>query len=414
VTDSDIPGSLLHRGLGEVWAAVRQRLDRNGPQWRGSISLPALDRDSDLSLASLLGRKPPRRIDLAALESALVQRNVGSDLSDAISRLGHPPSTAATERRAAQARNQEARAALGGAIESWEEPWARDWAEDVQRSGIIAGVDGAEVIRLAGDVRRLLDHLEEVAHEGAGRTEIAAALFGSAHALDRGRKTATAAEIALRHRAGEAGAGLEGRELWAQAGILADRVSAPVLVWSLPAVGTSPLDAQIRAATSGVLPVHLSLVALQKYPVSVPRGSPVLVVENPRLVEAAAEREVPGSVVATNGNPTTAVWTLLAQLQRCGARLLYHGDFDAAGLAICRRMHAAGCEPWMMGASDYEAAVERATRSGVRLATESRDCGVTPWDPPLQEAFERRRLAVHEEFVLDRVLDRFSSFKVAD
>ena len=413
MADRSIPESLLHPGLGEVWAAVRRRLDRHGPQWRGTIALPDLDRSSDLSLASLLGREPPRRLDLGELETALVQRNVGGDLCDAITQLGDPPSVAAAERRATQARAGVARSALAEAIESWEEPWASAWAADVQRAGIIGSLDGEAVTRLTADVRRLLDHLEESANQSASRTQLAAALFGSAHALDRGRKLATATESALR-RSIVGGAGLDGRELWEAAGILADRVSAPVLTWALPAAGSSPLDAQIRAATSGALPVHLNLVALQEYPAGVPAGTPVLVVENPRLVEAAAERRLPGCLVATNGNPTTAVWTLLDQLQRSGARLLYHGDFDAAGLAICRRMQAGGCEPWMMGASDYEAAVEMATQSGVRLEREAKACGATPWDPALQEAFAHRRLIVHEEFVLDRVLDRFGTCTLAD
>ena len=262
-------------------------------------------------------------------------------------------------------------------------------------------------------MRRLLDQLEDLAGQGASRTEIAATLFGSAHALDRGRKLAAAAECALRHST-SGGTQLEGRELWEAAGILPDRVSAPALAWALPATGASPLDDQIRAATLGALPIHLSLVALQKYPISVPGGSRVLVVENPRLVEAAAERDLPRAVVTTNGNPTTAVWTLLNQLHRSDAHLLYHGDFDASGLSICRRMHEGGCEPWMMDASDYEAAVEIAAQSGVRLERESRACGSTPWDPALQEAFAHRRLIVHEEFVLDRVLDRFISSTLTD
>ena len=413
VTDRAIPESLLHPGLGELWAVVRRRLDRNGPDRRGRIAVPDLDRASDLSLASLLGRKPPRRLDLAELETALVRRNLGSDLCEAITRLGHPPSAAAAERRAARERGRSARSALSEAIESWEEPWASEWADDLQRAGTIGGLDGDTVAGLAADVRRLLDCLDECAGGGTSRTELAATLFGSAHALDRGRKLTTVAECALRHRIG-AEPGLEGRELWAAAGILADRVSAPVLTWSLPVVGASPLDVQIRAATSGAIPLHISLVAMQKYPISVPAGSPVLIVENPRLVEAAAERELPGCVVATNGNPTTAVRTVLNQLRGSGARLLYHGDFDAAGLAICRRMQAGGCEPWMMDSSDYEAAVDMAARSGVRLERESRDCGATPWDPELRETFTRHRRIVHEEFVLDRVLDRFTTSTLTD
>lgn len=411
--DRDIPASLLQPGLNDLWAVVRQRLDRYGPHWRGEITLLALDQASVLSLVSLLGRKPSRRLDLAALETALVQRNVGGDLCDAIGRLGHPPSAAATERRAARARTRAARDALSSAIESWEEPWASEWADEVQRSGIIGGLDSEEVTCLIADVRRLLDHLDGFANGGTSRTELAATLFGSAHSLDRGRKLATAVECSLRYYIG-AGAKLEGRELWEAAGILADRVSAPVLTWALPVVGRSPLDVQIRAATSGALPLHISLVALQKYPVSVPTGSPVLVVENPRLVEAAADHRLSGCVVATNGNPTTAVWTVLDQLRASGARLLYHGDFDAAGLAICRRMHDGGCEPWMMNASDYEAAVEMATQSGVQLERESRDCGATPWDPALQEVFTRHRLIVHEEFVLDQILGQFGAATLAD
>ena len=412
MTDRNIPESLQHPGLDDLWAAIRRALDRNGPAWRGAIALPDLDRASSLSLASLIDRKPPRRLDLEEMETALVNRNVGGDLSDAISRLGHPPSAAATERRETRARTRAARAALSVAIESWKEPWATEWAAEVQRSGTLGGLDGEAVARLATDVRRLLDHLESAAAQGPSRTEVAATLFGSAHALDRGQKLATAAEAALRLRSGQPG--IEGRELWESAGIQADLVSAPVLTWALPATGASPLDQLIRAATTGAIPIHITLMALRKHPISVPTGTPVLVVENPRPVEAAAERRLLGSVVSTNGNPTTAPWVLIRQLLSSGARLLYHGDFDAAGLDICRRMQDGGCRPWMMGTSDYEAAVEMAAQSNTRLEKEPRDCGTTPWDPGLRDAFDHRRLIVHEEFVLDRLLGDFGALTLAD
>ncbi len=407
MTDLNIPESLQHPGLDELWATIRNRLDRNGPAWRGAVTLPDLDRASSLSLASLIGRKPSRRLDLEAMETALVDRNIGGDLCDAISRLGHPPSVTATERREAQARTRAARSALRGAIESWREPWATDWAADVQRSGIIAGLTSEAVTRLALDARRLIDHLGTVAEQGAGRTEVAATLFGSAHALDRGQKLATAAEAALRLCFNRPG--LKGRELWEAAGIQTDLVSAPVLTWALRATGTSPLGQLIRASTPGAIPVHITLMALRKHPIRVPQGTPVLVVENPRLVEAAADRSLPGSVIATNGNPTTALWTLIEQLLGSGARLFYHGDFDAAGLDICRRMQEGGCRPWMMAASDYEAAVEMAAQSNVQLEREPRDCGATPWDPALQDTFNHRRLIVHEEFILDRLLNDFDA-----
>ena len=239
---------------------------------------------------------------------------------------------------------------------------------------------------------------------GASRTELAAALFGSSHALDQGTKLASFVKRALRCRLGEP---LGGRELWEASGIQPDRVSAPALTWAIPADGESPLDVAVQAATDGGLPLHISLLALLRHPLTVPADTPILVVENPRLVEAAAEGGLGYCAIATNGNPTTAVTTLVQQLRESGARLWYHGDFDVAGIAICRRMHDLGCQPWMMDAQDYRDAVNQAESGGVRLDRDARGCGPTPWDPALKEAFDARRLIVHEEFVLDEVLGGF-------
>ena len=237
------------------------------------------------------------------------------------------------------------------------------------------------------------------------RTDLAATLFGSAHALDRGTRLAALVSRALRCRVGKP---LEGRELWEAAGIQADRVSAPALTWAVPARGSSALAELLRGAADDGLPLHVSLLAIQRNPVAVPAGSPVLVVENPRLVEAAAERGLKCCMVAANGNPSTAVTTLLDQMRGSGASVWYHGDFDSAGIAICRRMHDSGCRPWMMAASDYQNATGSAERNGVRLDRDSTDCGPTPWDPPLEAAFNEARLIVHEEFVLDGVLEGFA------
>ena len=404
MTHRPIPDSLLRPGLAPVWEAARRQLDRFGPRRRGTIVRPELDSRSTLALESLLGRKPTKRLNLGEIERALVARNVGDDLYGALTRLGHPPSQEAAQRRAARTRSDAARATLTSAVASWDEPWATEWSDRIVRAGLLSDLDSDAADTLIADVRLLLDHLDDLEPPGTGRTELAAALFGSAHALDQGTKRSTAVTHALRYRVGA----LEGRELWEAAGILWDSVSAPALMWSLPVVGASALDEQIRAASSGRLPLHVSLFAMQRHPVTVPRGTCVLVVENPRLVEAAAERNLPGCVVTSNGNPSTAVTTLLRQLQRSGASIWYHGDFDAPGIAICRRMHENGYTPWMMDAPDYEDAVRLAERNGVRLELDPNDCGTTPWDRTLQAVFRRRRLIVHEEFVLDGILDEFN------
>ena len=210
----------------------------------------------------------------------------------------------------------------------------------------------------------------------------------------------------LRYRIGD----LPERELWEAAGIAADRVSAPALAWSIPTIGESFLDKQIQAAFAGSLPLHISSFALQRHPITVPRGIPVLVVENPRLVESAAERALPACVIAANGNPSTAVTTLMRQLQQSGASIHYHGDFDVPGIAICCRMQEFGCIPWMMDACDYELAINLANRNDVRLERDRRLCGPTPWDAALQPTHQRRRFIVHEEFIIEDILGRFTEY----
>ena len=407
---------------------------------------PDLDPVSELTLRSLLGHAY-KRLDLGRLEDVLVERLIGRDLDEALSRLGHPASKEAAQRRTARTRSAAARSALHDAVEPWPEPWAQEWAESVIRAGLHGGLDADHVTTVAHDVRQLLDYLDqraaprtppaprsvispdlegfpgpptddrpdgvdatgEVASPFVSRTDLAAVLFGSAHALDPGLRLTAFVTRALRLHVGE---DLAGRELWEAAGVQADRVSAPALVWAVPATGRSALAELLRGSADGGLPLHTSLLALHRHPVSVPADTQVLAVENPRLVEAAAERGLACCVVATNGNPATAVTTLLEQMRASGATVWYHGDFDAAGIAICRRMHDSRCRPWMMAARDYRSAIDKATKGGVRLEKDPKACGPTPWDPSLEQAFDTRRLMVHEEFVLDEVLTGFAHMTV--
>ena len=304
--------------------------------------------------------------------------------------------------------SREARDALSRLVESWHEPWASRWARAMVATRRPGDLDSQTVNDLVSQVRRLLDHLDPTDAPSVNRTELAAKLFGSAHALDERTKLAGAITQALQFGV-ERGFQLEPRELWKAAGIRGSRVSAPVLTWSLPVEGGSFLDEQVRQASAGGLPLHISLFALEEYPVRVPQQTLVLVVENPRLVEAAAERRLSTCVITSNGNPSTAVTTLLQQLRKSRASIWYHGDFDTSGIGICRRMHQNGATPWMMDASDYEEAIDRAEQADIPLDQDANDCGETPWDTDLRAAFNRRRRRIiHEEFVLDEVLSRFT------
>lgn len=127
--------------------------------------------------------------------------------------------------------------------------------------------------------------------------------------------------------------------------------------------------------------------------------SQVLVCENPRVLEALAQRRgADVAAVCSSGTPNLVVLSVLARLGAAGAVLLYHGDFDWPGIAIANRLAAvAGCTPWRMAASDYLGA------PGDGVPLEGRP--VLPvWDAALGEAMEARGTAVHEEAVLDALL----------
>ena len=156
--------------------------------------------------------------------------------------------------------------------------------------------------------------------------------------------------------------------------------------------------------TAAGLPTHLSVLALRASPLTVAAGTTVLVVENPRLVEAAAERRLVAAVLCTNGNPTTTPGLAITQLWSCGARMRYHGDFDAAGLALAVRARDAGCEPFRMSAPDYYDALVQASAAGVELPRDPPPSPPIPWNPDLASAFNEHHAIVHEERVMDDVL----------
>ena len=409
-----VPASLTDPGLEPLWRAVRQRLDRDGTLTARTILMPTIETRCSLTMTTLLGRSPTTRLDLAALEKGLRRSDIGHDLDAALTRLGYPPDQAAVERREARARTKSAHAVLTERVRGWPEAWVPEWAEELRASGLVGGLEGGDVAELLEDVRRLLDHALDPSVGDRSRAEVAAQLFGSAHALDPGARLASAAERALRHVVEPSEREVEGRALWAAAGFMADSVSAPALSWGLRSLGSSPLATMLDCAADGGLPLHLSLRLLREHHIVVPAGTPILVVENPSVVEAAMGNRVPFGLVCTNGNPSTVVAELIGQLVSSGAALSYHGDFDAAGIAICRRMYERGCDPWMMNAPDYLSAVEGAISGGIALLRDPKNCGRTPWDPELETAFDNRRCVVHEEFVAAEFLRAFGELAISD
>lgn len=391
-----VPPSLRSGDLSPLWEQIRARLEAHGTDNRGRLKLPALPSPARLALQALIDRAPGKTVDLAALEAGLVRLGIGDDLAGGLAVLGYPVSDQPAQRRAKRAERQETRRAVRAIARTWPESWAPKWIDSVIRAGVLRDFDTGQARTLLHQVRSVLDYLEHDHPAPISRVDLAAQVLGSAHALDTGTRVEAAVTRALGFSLGAA----SGRDLWARAGVHFDLTSAPVLTWRLPMTNDCRLEPLVAAARHAGIPLHLSRFALEKHPASVPRGSAILVVENPRVVEAAAQSRTSTPIVSTNGQPSSAVLLLLTQLREAGAELRYHGDFDAAGLAICERLTRLGLRPWRMDVADYRHALATADAEGAVLPTDANAAGPTSWDPNLQHVFDRERRIVHQERLL--------------
>lgn len=399
-----IPDSLRAEELNLLWQKVRQRLDNYGTDRRGRLQLPLLSDSAALTVTSLLDGNRTSTIDLAVLEKALCDCGVGDDLDSALLHLGFAPNPERAATRAASEQRRTARDSVVSEIDGWNEPWSERLAEWLFRSGVMAHADATTAVERVQSVRRLMDYITQN-DEMLARNDLAVKLYGSAHALDDSTPLERCARRALWHMLDESIDYRQRRLVWNAAGITTDRVSTPVLTWQLPLQANTSLGKLCAAAQEARVPLHLSLHALTENEIVCRQYTkPVLVVENPRLVEVAAERQLSQSVIAANGNPASSVTTLVQAMVDQGVVLRYHGDFDAAGISICRRMMAMGCKPWRMNKEDYEAALQKAQSMSLQLPEDETPCGETPWDPTLQHSMRALKKVVHEEFLIDELI----------
>jgi uncharacterized protein (TIGR02679 family) len=120
------------------------------------------------------------------------------------------------------------------------------------------------------------------------------------------------------------------RALLADHGILADRLSATVLLHHVRALGDGPIDRRLNEATT---PVALNLLDLTDTP---PRlaSQTLTVVENPSVLEAAMEHASTRPIACTSGQLRAVDHALLQLATDQGLQLRYAGDLDGAGLHI--------------------------------------------------------------------------------
>lgn len=395
-----VPPVLLDPPFHPLWRRVKDALDQRGLDFRGAITLPdGLDRVVYARLQDVLATAFPttrRRLDLAALERGLTR--YGTDLLAVLAAGGHTPTGRKEVRDADRARLAERDRVLAAAAGErlGDEDWVAGWV--VAMRALVR--DGDQARAAVDVVARVLAEARRDGHRSRG--EIAARVVRGAHSLDRGERERAWVRAALAHRAGTPRR--DDPELWDEAGLPGDVVSAPVLTWALPLLGDG-VAAAVRALTAAGAPAPLTTLTLRDLPVVVPPGTVVLSVENPRLLEAAAQQRLPAPVVCTSGEPTRGAVLLLEALLAAGADVRHHGDLDAGGLQIAARLAERGVVPWRMTAADYREALAQAV--DVDLPAVDPDAvPPTPWDPELGEELRRNRRAVEQERVMDDVLTR--------
>lgn len=227
---------------------------------------------------------------------------------------------------------------------------------------------------------------------GMPRSRLAAQVLGDAHGLDPGRPVASIVLAALRRDADVAED--SARDQWAEAGVMVNELSRPVLFLNLPVN-----EASFRMPAPDE-PGYVSLRTLLRSPPAwQAAGLDIHVCENPNLVAIVADAlgADAAPLVCTDGMPGAAQRTLLLQLAAAGACLHYHGDFDWAGLAIGNWvMRACDARPWRFGAADYLAALREVPACGRALGPEGVDAD---WDADLAPAMRRHDRAVDEEAI---------------
>ncbi|GAA4406676.1 hypothetical protein GCM10023168_21940 [Fodinibacter luteus] len=424
----------LHR----TWARVAERLERNGLRAEGRVVVDGLDRVERSAVTDLLGRSvtgPRAVIDLRELDARLRSRASLGLVEAAEAVTGRE----LQDRPARSARDQARRLAPVEAASGWLAehpgiawPWVDEWLEGLRRDRLLGRDHDPETL-VTTALAVLYARREALAASvarGAGmgpapasavaperpvsRTDLAARLCHDAHGLDDDRRLSS---VVLRAVALALGApppvdARTRRDLWAAVGVLTDSVSATCLVWGLrldepgasgvpePSSGILGPASGVLGPASGVLrraPVHLTWWHLRAG-LRVEPASRVLVCENPRVLEAVAQAELPGlGVVCTSGRPNLTTQEVLVGLASTGAPLLYHGDFDWPGIAMANDAVARfGARPFRMSSADYERAPASLPLKGAHVDP--------AWDRELGAAMRRRGLAVHEEGVLDDLL----------
>ncbi len=391
---------LLERpSLRPVWLAVHSTLERNVDA--RAVQLADLSLDARSSLQGLLGSSVRPRIDcrllLSELDAALSRAEPGLTARDVVTRLVGPVVDLRQQRRGQLA----ADVAMWDAAFARTKPHLHPWLRQLQTSGHLKSA--------ATKSRRPSDQMLALAVECASALPASGVLLqrlasehvGDPHALDQNRPLAA---LVLRAAAALVDWGelprstAERRALWAEVGVLSEGHSSHVLVLGVRPEGGGSLARHLREQADLGRPRKVTLAELRAEAFKLDEPC-LFLVENVTVLDELARRlgtRCP-PVICLEGEPTVAVWELLGRVGSA-TEMMFHCDFDPAGVQIANRLHhRVGATPWHFDAEHYQRSVDK------KRASKAIEGHVieTPWDLALAPTMRERGVIVYEEDVLD-------------
>jgi len=399
----DLPRLQQSFGRREL-APLRRRIAdriRLGQALDRPTTLRGLTADERSATERLLGKTPrpgdparPLTVHLGQLADQLRDAGIAPDLRAALESIDGPVANEAADRRVQ--------------ANAWQTLFDRrtdglPWLAHPKARGLTKRLAAGSPDRAGELLAQTTAVLAALPNPGTTRPVLAAEILGNAHALDPGRPVATLVTRALRQLHPDAD---DDHERWETQGVYRNDLTRTALCLNLSSTGNTWLAELLRLHARTGEPARLTLRQLHGVTPAV-FGHPgdVYACENPAVLGVAAARLGPAGkpLICVSGRPGSAVHRLLSLLTQAGAALHYHGDFDAAGLAIAQtiieRHHA---RPWRFGQCDYEQAIT--ARRGFSRRTDV-PAPATPWAPALQPAIEHAKQDVHEEAVLDTLLE---------
>lgn len=143
------------------------------------------------------------------------------------------------------------------------------------------------------------------------------------------------------------------RALLLNAGVIADRLTATVLLYQVRATGDGPVDRRLRDSDT---PVALTLLDLTQNPPTLAPQT-LTVVENPSVLEAALARGSRLPLACTSGHLGSVDHALLQLAADQGIPLRYAGDLDEHGYRIAGQVaRTYGAQLVAMGSATIQGA----------------------------------------------------------